>query len=390
MFKNDAIRKDQERMKTLLIVTRYYLPVQNGLSHHTELVAELLCGVSSVHVLCEGGQTDRPADKEAHANVKVHTYPHASSMIHYVTKLCDQVKPDVVLFQYVPHMWGRAGLAPMPSLLPLWIRLRYGVPTVAFLHELYVDFGWRPKQALLALCHRLQMLLIGSASRTLIVTNARREAQLRAWRRKLVRIPAGNVSGRKPEELRRERYPYPYITWYGTLSFDQRLDCCLEAFAKLAATHRELRLLLVGGFDVNAPTMAALLAKAEAYGIRERVIPLGYMEDDELSDILSGSRANLFLAASGPSGRRGVMAAYLRSGTPIISITGHETDPEFHNHDNILLVPDYDTRALKAAIELVLANGEVGAKLTQGAKRLFGEMYSDEAIAAKLSRVLFS
>jgi glycosyltransferase involved in cell wall biosynthesis len=380
-------------MPALLIITKYYSPVQNGLSHHTALLAELLSSYSAIHIVCEGRPERTGGDSDTRQPVQVHEYKGQSELFRTVAKVCTIHRPDVVLFQYVPHMWGKAGFAPAAAVLPLWIRYKLGIPVITYLHELFIDLGLAPKTLLLALCQRIQLLWIGMASQSLIVTNQLRERKLqRIWKDKIARIPAGNVSGRGDGMLRGSLAPFgfPYIVWFGTLSFDQRLDTLIEAYCELASKHRELRLVLVGGFDVQASPIQELLAKAALHQVKDRVIVKGFVQDEELSDILAGSRVNIFLAGSGPSGRRGVVAAYLKSGNPIVAITGHETDPEFLNGENVLLVPDRQAAALRDAIDVLLTDHELHSRLKNGSAALFRSHYSDDSIRSKLCSILFN
>ncbi|MEK8126942.1 glycosyltransferase [Paenibacillus filicis] len=377
-------------MKKVLVLTKYYHPIRNGLSDHTVFMENLLReGSYTVSVICEQADSSGPPGEEAQ-HASVHLYRGYRDLFRVFARVCRMERPDVVLFQYVPHMWGQAGIAPVASLLPLWIALRFRVPVIAYLHELFVDWSTRPKPFLLALCHRLQLLTIGLSSRSLIITNNKRERLLKRglWSHKVYRIPAGNVSGRKADHLRKPYYAYPYITWFGTISELQRLDQLVTAFAAIAEQQPDIRLVLIGGFDTGSPRMEALRRLAADLGIEERIVIRGFVDDDELSDTLHGSLANVYVEASGPSGRRGIIAAYLRSGKPIIAINGSETDHDFRHRENIYLVPDRDEEALAEAMLRVCADSGLRRSLEYGARKLYSETYSDRAILHKLTQVI--
>ncbi|MCZ8516473.1 glycosyltransferase [Paenibacillus filicis] len=374
----------------VLILTRYYSPIRNGLSDHTELMRSLMKQTcSSVTVLCEKTADRSLAIPPYAGEQEVYEYAGYRDFLRQLSHIHKSRKTDVILFQYVPHMWGKAGVAPFAALLPIWIRLLYRIPVISFMHELHYDWSLKPKQFLLALCHHIQLFMIGVFSRFQIVTNHRRENELkRIWSRKVVRIPAGNVSGRKDESLRKTRFPWPYITWFGTLSELQRLEQLCEAFARLADKDKELRLVLVGGFNVHTPRVEALKQFAEAQGFADRLVILGFADDDELSDILHGSLVNVFIESSGPSGRRTVIAAYLRSGRPIVAIDGLETDPDFINGENVLLVPDENEAVFAERICSVTQQEGLRRRLEKGARSLYLRNYSDEAVASHLNEIL--
>lgn len=378
-------------MKNVLVLTKYYHPVRNGLSDHTLFMVNLLRNSSySVSVVCERSGSELANAGERSDMEAVHTYSGYVELLRAVKHVYKQQRPDVVLFQYVPHMWGRAGVAPFASLLPLWIMIRYRIPVIVYLHELFIDWRATPKPFLLALCQRLQLLMIGLSSRSLIITNHKRERLLKRglWKKKVHRIPAGNVSGRKDDTLRKPYYAYPYMTWFGTLTDYQRLEMLVRTFAMLASKNSEVRLVLLGGFDTQSLRIQGLRELAASYGIDDRVIIRGFVDDDELSDTLYGSIANIYVETSGPSGRRGVIAAYLRSGRPVIAIDGAETDSEFQNDENVLLVPNQDEAAMLEAMRRVIRDNGLRERLELGVRKLYEETYSDEAILHKLVQVM--
>jgi glycosyltransferase involved in cell wall biosynthesis len=377
----------------LLIITRYFQPVHNGLAHHTQLLTKLLQQSGAViHILCEAHSKRTPSgDTDAAPRVELWEYKNRWELMKSINRLCKREGYDAIIFQYVPHMWGRGGFAPIAAMIPLWITMRFRIPVISYMHELYYDWSKNLKELLLGVSHRIQLGWIGIASRAMIITNHKRERALHLlWRRKVHRIHAGNISGRKDLHLRRQRFDYPYITWFGTLSDDQRLTSMMEAFVGLAKNNSELRLVMVGGFDVLHQRILDMEQRVDDDTIWSRVVVKGFAEDDELSDILSGSLANLILVGSGPSGRRSVVAAYLKSGRPIIAIDGAETDPEFIHQENILLVPDLQPDALQSAIELLISDHTLRDKLERGGARLYDAAYSDQTIVSQLDRLLLS
>ncbi|KPV39321.1 glycosyltransferase family 4 protein [Alicyclobacillus ferrooxydans] len=381
-------------MPKLMIVTRFFPPTNNGLADHSALLVKCLSkDFDSITVVCE--KTEQPVKQSApgcdRTEVDYCCFTNMRKFVSVVDKVIEETRPDVVIFQYVPHMWGRAGIAVLACTLPLRIRLKFAVPVSTYIHELYYDWSLSPKKLLLSVIHRMQLAIIGCGSSALIVTNEhRRRILARLWGAKVFRVPAGNVSARKPDNERSTVYPWPYITWYGTLSDGQQLETLVEAFCRVALRFVSIRLVLVGAFDVSSPTVQALRSMCASHGYESRLVTYGFAEDDKLSDILSGSILNLHANESGPSGRRGVIAAYLRSGRPFISVDGKETDPEFKQAENVLLVPGSDSNALAEAIEAVLTDESLRQRLEQGARELFKKDYSDEAIRSKLLKAVSS
>lgn len=372
-----------------LIVTRYFYPVRNGLSDHTELVRRLWSeGGGNVSIICESVGSGRVLP-DFIQGTRVYEFSGLRNMMKVISMAVKEQRPDLILYQYVPHMWGRAGIAPHAAFVPLMLGALYRIPVISYLHELFYNWSLRPRRLIPALFHRMQLVPIILASQSVIVTNANREKKLRwgFWKHKVFRIPCGNVSGRKDAAHHRPPYPWPYAAWFGTLSEDQRLEQLAGAFREVAAKHRELRLVLVGGYDRNSPRIRQLMDDARKHGLEDRMIFRGYADDGELSDILHGSQVNLFVAASGPSGRRGVVAAYCRSGRAIVSVQGNETDPEFVHRENIYLVPAGNAKALAEGICSVIEDAALRGRLERGAKELYAAHFSDQAVLRKLNQV---
>lgn len=375
----------------VLIITRYFFPVRNGLADHTELLRQLWSASGGkVTVLCEAaGGKHGPAASAPAEESRVYTYSGRIDMLKTMSVAIKEQRPDMVLFQYVPHMWGRAGIAPLAAFVPLFVGAFYGIPSAAYLHELFYNWSLHPRKLLPAVFHRLQLVPIALASRMLIVTNAKRERRLKRgfWKHKVYRLPCGNISGRKDAASCGSPYPWPYVTWFGTLSADQRLEELIHAFALVSEKHRELRLVLVGGYDPESQRMQRLASDVRRYGVEHRVLFRGFADESELSDILHGSAANLFVAESGPSGRRSVVAAYCKSGKAVIAFDGFETDPEFIHRENIWLAPVRDSGALADGMLQVIENRELRSRLEKGAHQLYAGHFSDQAILQKLNRV---
>ncbi|QSO53701.1 glycosyltransferase family 4 protein [Alicyclobacillus curvatus] len=357
------------------------------MSDHTALIVECLADrFDAIDIVCAYSSGNRARSTMSETIVEYHDMKELFDVIDTAIR---RERPEAILFQYVPHMWGRAGIALQAAIIPFWLRIKYGIPIITYLHELYYGWTFSPKRLALSLIHRMQLLVIGIASHRLIVTNFRRQKALRRlWGYKLFRIPAGNVSARTSAETTSEPYPWPYITWFGTLSEDQRVEELIFAYCDVANQYHDLRLVLVGGFDLTSPRLRQMMQIVEGAGLASRVIIRGFVSDDELTDILSGSTVNVATYATGPSGRRGVVAAYLRSGRPMVALDGPETDPEFRHGQNIILVHDNDIRSLSSALEALIDNRELSRRIAVGGEQLFVQSYSDASVAEKLRTVL--
>ncbi|MFB5189226.1 glycosyltransferase family 4 protein [Alicyclobacillus fastidiosus] len=375
----------------LVIVTRYFPPIENGLAHHSAYLEDLLKeSYDEVVIVC---QTNEKRTRAAHhAKSKLVEFQSLWELFGILNTICrESTKRHVIVFQYVPHMWGRSGVAVLPSMLPLWVRLRHRTSVVSFLHELKYDWSLHPKRLLPGLVHRVQLSLIGVGSNQVIVTNdLRYRALTRRWRwffaNKVSRIPAGCISGRSRHTVS-DRPNYPYITWFGTLSDDQKLEELVSAFCSASKDVPDLRLVIMGAFDWQAHRIRDIQSNIAKWKLGNRVLIRGFVDEEELGPTLAGSFANFHMAGSGPSGRRTVVAAYLKSGRALVAVDGHETDPEFIHGKNVYFV-EPDASAIRDVIIRLWRDPNLRNKLASGSRRLYDQMYSDETIRHKLLRVL--
>ncbi|WAH39896.1 glycosyltransferase [Alicyclobacillus fastidiosus] len=375
----------------LVIVTKYFPPLENGLAHHSAYLADLLEEFyDEVVIICESNAKQmRDAQLVKGPLIEFHSVWHLYRVLKAICR--ESSKRTVLIFQYVPHMWGHSGVAILPSILPLWVRFGYRTSVVTFLHELKYDWSLNPKRLLSGLFHRIQLLLIGLGSNRVIVTNDfRYRALTRRWRwffgNKVSRVPAGCISGRGSHELT-DCSPAPYITWFGTLSEDQKLEKLVSAFYSVSQDIPDLRLVLMGAFDKQALRIQRIQSNIATWKLEDRVLIRGFVEDEELGATLAGSFVNFHMAGSGPSGRRTVVAAYLKSGRPLVAVDGHETDPEFIHGQNVCFVKSEAT-AIRDVIIKLWHDPNFRNKLAQGSRRLYAEMYSDERIRQKLQSLL--
>lgn len=379
-------------MKTrLIILTRYFLPMENAMAQHTIYVSKLLEGCfDETLILCEK-HVLRQVEAGDGGGRTVLEFASVRDLYAILSRLARSGGTNFIFFQYVPHMWGRGGMALYPSLVPLWMRWRFRVPVVTFLHELKYDLSMHPRILALGVAHRIQLFLISIGSRNLIVTNDvryRAFKQRRHWtqRDKVSQVPAGCITGRSSGGAESDQ-TQPYITWFGTLSEDQRLEELVQAFSDVRRQCAALQLVIIGSMDGQSKRWRALQADVHELGLEDSVVFRGFVRDPDLSALLRGSLANFHMAASGPSGRRSVVAAFLRSGRPMVAIRGYETDPEFIHGFNVYLVQPERTSIGQAIIH-IFSNEAARVQLEAGSRQLYEAAYSDQVIGRKLVNVL--
>jgi glycosyltransferase involved in cell wall biosynthesis len=123
----------------------------------------------------------------------------------------------------------------------------------------------------------------------------------------------------------------PYLIYLGSVLPRRRIDLLLEAFARLARDHGDLRLVIAGANRLPRP--AVLAEQIERLGLRDRVVELGWVPERELGALLGGAELSFYLSTYEGYGLPPLES--LAAGTPPIVSGGLGLDD---------LWPDYPLR----------------------------------------------
>jgi hypothetical protein len=140
-----------------------------------------------------------------------------------------------------------------------------------------------------------------------------------------------------------------------------------------------IRLLLFGrGSREAEPALRSELAGAEV-----EIESRGLLSPAEVSQVLSGADAQLFVRGQ-ISSRRGSAIAGIASGLPIVCYTGPETGWPI-TEAGVLAVPLGDREALAAALETVLSDGALRRTLAERSRQAGEKYFSWAAITERFA-----
>ena len=145
----------------------------------------------------------------------------------------------------------------------------------------------------------------------------------------------------------------------------------LEAFARVAATHSDLRWVVVGRESPATPFATELKRRAEALGIGDRVHWLSDLTDEEL--VACYRRATMFvlLPVTDRGSFEGLGLVYLEAaaaGLPAVGTLGSGAVDAVVDGETGLLVPQNDAAAAADAIDRLLRAPELGERLGRTAR----------------------
>lgn len=307
------------------IICPDYPPRPGGVSDYTGLLVRELARHTTVQLITSTGTHTPPAP----INVQQVSDWHDEAALF--TRL-DALPPETaLLWEYVPHMYGRGGVS---SLVPNLIRrLRtpgHGCQAV-LAHEIAAPWSWLPHHCWYAWSHRRQWReIIGWADAIITSTEAWRDE----WRNRLPAhknkfsyaaspstIPVAPVSS--VPELRstwRQQLGWPEDTlvlgWFGTASAAKQLDWVLATQKSAAASSRPVALILIGKAEEVAHAQNSPWIRST-----------GYADATTVSHVLQCLDLLLLPFIDGVSERRTSFMAGLAHGTPIATTVGHNTGP---------------------------------------------------------------
>ncbi len=233
--------------------------------------------------------------------------------------------PDGVLLHYSVFAYSHRGV-PVHVAPTLAALRRAGVPVVTVLHEFVYPWrhrGWSAR--VWATTQRALLVDVLRSSAAVAVTTDFRAQWLatRPWlpKRPAVLAPVFSNLPVAREAGARDRAS-PVVGLFGYAFQGAAVALVTEALALVRARGFDARLLLLGAPGRPSAVADAWLAQARASAVEQALSFSGVLASQELADALAACELLLFVDDSGPSSRKGTLAASLASGRPVVAIDG--------------------------------------------------------------------
>ncbi|MDY7226999.1 glycosyltransferase family protein [Hyalangium rubrum] len=294
--------------------------------------------------------------------------------------------PRRLLLQYVPHAFG---LKAMNVPFCAWFAARRHEERWVFFHE--VVYPWSPRaplrhQVLAGTTRVMLRLVAGVADRAFVSIPTWAEhlpASLRAraeWRPVPSNLPT-QVPSTAVARVREELGEGPLLGHFGTYGHATAglLERALVPLLRADATRR---VLLLGrgshawreGLARRSPELAGQLLSRDS------------LEPGALAAHLRACELLLQPYIDGVSARRGSTMASLALGRPLVTNTGHLTEPLWRTLGAVALAEGPDPVALSRAAERLLSHPEERAALGARAAEVYRERFSLERTVESLLR----
>jgi glycosyltransferase involved in cell wall biosynthesis len=168
------------------------------------------------------------------------------------------------------------------------------------------------------------------------------------------------------------------ILFLGRAEPAKGIDELLDAAAALAPRFPDLKLVIGGEGD-----LARVRRRATELGIGERVELTGWLGPQERDAELA--RASVFCLPSHAEGLPMSMLEAMAAGRAVVVSRVGGIPETIEDHDNGLLVPPRDSRALAAALAQVLGDGALRERLARRARATIERRYSLDVVGEQLA-----
>jgi len=309
----------------LLLISPLFPPARGGLADHTKLLAQKLAPTHQIQVLTEPG-----ADSEFCYRLLPFERWHRRAEILEAIRAS---KAKTILWQYVPHMYGRGGVN---FTIPNTLRSLAGEKRqIVLAHEVAAPLSPLPHRAFYAWSHRLQWQVIARHADAICLST---EAWLAHWNKKnsvaaskSVLLPSPSnipveavASDHRLEWRRRCRWPDEtrVILYFGSISPPKQFPWVLDAWR--AARAKAPTALIVIGEKIDLEVSAE----------ERRFLTLhSYLSSSDVSRAMQAADLVTLPFVDGASERRGSFMAALSHGAAVVTTIGEASGPSLRKSD---------------------------------------------------------
>jgi glycosyltransferase involved in cell wall biosynthesis len=345
------------------------------------------------------------------ANLSFKVFPHMRTWswrdLPRLAKFMKYCSPDAVLLFYSDWTYGRHPMVTFAPVLSKWV-----APKAPFVTQFAIDRASIGASFLTRAILKAVSTCLGSGridyvlgvllpmSDRIVVFSERHRALLSEGNRqaehKTMVIPpppaiymlaedngkarkrGRELLGVKPDEF--------LIAHLGYIYSNKGVETLFEAFRALSTQNTKLRLVMVGG-DLTASNNLSYAKQIEQIidqlELTEKIIWTGRFEwnSERGSLYLRAADVCVFPFTEGVTLNRSSLGVAAAHGLPIVTTKGQTVEAPFKDRVNVLLCPPNDPESIAAAVDSLIINPKLRARLAEGALQLARDWFSwDKAV----------
>ena len=271
-------------------------------------------------------------------------------------KLIKANKPDLIIWQYVPHSFNPYGI---PRKVPKWVKICSShAPTFVFFHEVRIKINPRNyKSILLGIPMAWISRKVLKAAHATATSNPGYQQLLDPQKTRIIPVPSNfNLKPLAPLQKDQIKVKLGLEGKFIIGTFGQGVrgqQTLIHSFVDFARQKPQAHLHLIGG--IRKEQKIEIENLAETLGLRSKITFSGYLSADEIRDHLGILDIYCMLEPShskttwtGTSTRSGTFAAALQAGLPVIGVEGELNNKELK--EVIILLPKLEQKLLTEAL----------------------------------------
>ena len=373
-------------MREWHIITPEYPPQVGGVADYTSLLAQhLQAAGESPHVWAPGSDEHASSGSNLHRTLGSFD---AASLAAADLSLDQFARPRSLLVQWVPHGYGRRSMnVGFCRWLARRVRL-HGDSLHLMVHEPFLEFRGIRQSAAAAVHRWMIHTLLGAAEHVWLSIPAW-EPMLRPYapanlEMDWLPIPSTIPLAATPESVKsvRAKVGLPRFLAGHLGTYSTAIRKMLEpVIIDLVRRHEDLTFLLLGsGSD------RFRFALASQYpDVTNRLFATDYLPSAQLSPYLAACDLVVQPYPDGASSRRTSLMAGISHGIPVLTTSGHLSEPLWRDSAAVALVSANDPVSLIASAHALVRSPEERSRLGAAGLRLYRERFDWEQLICKLS-----
>lgn len=374
------MQKLSSEEKPVLIVSPYFPPEKGGLSAHTYWLAMNLKDRFNIRVLTSKGQDESDDFQVFPAVEDWHDIDELYNQVLYLSKKCR------VLWQYVPHMYGRGGVnKALPEVVTMLADKHVRQMMIA--HEIFSPMAWIPHRAMYAMAQRNQwkkmtrhMERIGVSTQAWIDQRKgmdRSNQDAYEFCPSPSNIPLVETGADHARHWKADHGISPdalIIGFFGDKAGGKLFEWVVDAWVDAQDNGFEVAFVVIG----NEPDFTPDGSMAPLY------VPTGYLSPEEVSRALQAVDVMALPFVSGVSEKRGTFTGALHHGCAVVTDIGECTSEQLRQSDSFVATEVGDREGFILAVNDLLKNHEKRTALKSKASRFYADNFSWNIVADKI------
>ncbi|MBI4324854.1 MAG: glycosyltransferase family 4 protein [Chloroflexi bacterium] len=366
---------------SILIVSPLHPPARGGVADHTQRLAQEWSAQANVSILTSFETTGAATPRICPL---IRDWSDAPELLRILSETTAQ---PAILWQYVPHMYGRGGVNPALPRVMAALR-KQGRRQIVIAHEIAAPFSPWPHRFWYALAHRRQWRrilqeadVIGISTEAWLEEWTRRTPQFREKFRLLPSpssIPIAAVASDHRQTWRR-RQDLPaaarMLLYFGSLNPSKRLSGVLTAWRQAQSADAPVALVIVGDHPKESVPR----------GLSHLFRALGYLPAEQVSAALQAADVLALPFIDGVSERRTSFMAGLNHGCAIVTTVGHNTGPILRQADFFAVPTKPERGAFAARVAGLLGDEAQRFQLGRRAQTAYERSYSWPVLISRLA-----